>query len=307
MPKNQSGWFTDHLSQDEVDFSKNAAEQLREAPWTKKMLKESKIKGALSVQPSVQRTYNELNEIKSALFEVRFAFAIHLEHLTAEYEYPTGVDNSSIDFKVRDENNSWLIELTSLRESDAVKTATTLNNNSSIIYESITGKDENSPEILDILKLQNAIYNKVTKKNSKLKPIKFPKITNKNYHVIVIDARSINVSAVDYFDFALAINGSLSLSAINQGFYCRFFFNKNTKELSHIRGVFEENNEDGRSVIVRERIHFIGFTVEKSYSPGELMQEMIVFPNPRYFSNWRDIESIWPFQNRLINTFANRA
>lgn len=306
MPNSQRGWFTDYLSQNEVDFSKEAANQLQGVPWARKLLKESKIKNALDVQPSLQRAYSELNEIKSALFEVRFAFAIHLKNLIAEYEFSAGVDKSSIDFKVQEGNNFWLIELTSLRESDAVKDASTTNDNDFITYESITGKDKNSSEILDLLKLQNAIYNKVTKKNSKLIPFKFPKITNKNYHVLVIDARSTNAGAVDYFDFAVAINGSLSLSDINQGFYCRYFFNKNTKERSHIKGVFEENNQDSRSLIVRERIHFICFTVEKLYKSDELMQEMIIFPNPRYFSNWKEIKSIWPFQNRQINNFVSK-
>ncbi|VEB39315.1 Uncharacterised protein [Legionella sainthelensi] len=122
MSKQNLGKFTDYLSVDEVEFSKKAGKALQTASWGKKMLLDPKISSALAIEKNGNRTYEEFSSIKSALFEVRFAYVLQQRKLDdAEYETKTGIGKSTVDFKFNYNGSTWLIELTSIRESDAVK------------------------------------------------------------------------------------------------------------------------------------------------------------------------------------------
>jgi hypothetical protein len=57
------------------------------------------------------------------LFEARVAYELHRAKRTAEYEFPTGVGESSVDFRVHG-SPEWLIEVVSVSESKAVQKAT---------------------------------------------------------------------------------------------------------------------------------------------------------------------------------------
>jgi hypothetical protein len=57
------------------------------------------------------------------MFEVRFAFELRRAGVVAEYEYPTGVGESSIDLRVPG-SPAWLIEIVSIRASNVVKRGT---------------------------------------------------------------------------------------------------------------------------------------------------------------------------------------
>lgn len=159
------GCWTDPLSDYETTFSKEAAKKLEDkAPWAKKLLCDPKIRNAINIEQNESRTPTETKQIKAALFEVRFAYALYLAGLTAEYEYKTGVANSTVDFKLNSDPN-WLIELTSLRESKAVKDATLKSDDGTVAYVSTTEPGSNSPETLDLIKAQQAIFSKVANKD----------------------------------------------------------------------------------------------------------------------------------------------
>jgi hypothetical protein len=104
------------------------------------------------------RSDDEKSEIKSALFEIRFAYAIHCAGCIAEYECSSGIGNSTVDFLIHGKNNQsrWLVELTSLRESKAIKNNTSTCGNVSECV-SISSQYENSIEVIDIIKVQQAI------------------------------------------------------------------------------------------------------------------------------------------------------
>jgi hypothetical protein len=53
---------------------------------------------------------------------------------------------------------------------------------------------------------------------------------------------------------------------------------------------------DERSKIVREKIHFICFIVEKEYKPNEISEKMLIFANPQYFHDPKAVEKIWLFK-----------
>jgi len=288
----ENGQFSDYLNQEEVNFSKYAADILREEDWAIPMLSEDKISRSLNIT-SCPRDYDSLNEIKSALFEVRVALAIHNSGLSAEYEYSSAaMGNSSVDFGISTKDNDfWLIELTSLRESSAVKNAT-YKDNDFFSYFSISDNKSNSPEVLDILKVQNAICNKVS--NNLGNPIKFPPIREKSYHMIIVDMRGFNAGIADYFDYYNIVYGSQSLLNRDNGVYCRNWIDKEGKcEL--IKGLFASDHPSKKSKYVMERIHIIGFICEEKYSNNEIAAKIRFFGNPNLITNIEEISSKLPF------------
>lgn len=59
----------------------------------------------------------------SLMFEVRFAQELQLAGVTAEYEFRVGVGDSTVEFRLNT-TPTWLIELVSVRTSDAARRAT---------------------------------------------------------------------------------------------------------------------------------------------------------------------------------------
>ncbi|VEB39317.1 Uncharacterised protein [Legionella sainthelensi] len=172
------------------------------------------------------------------------------------------------------------------------KKATSTNKDTSYSYLSVTNNNTNSPEILELIKLQNVIYSKAQHNG---KPHKFPEISNDTYHVIMIDARSNNAGISDHYDYHIVMYGSHSLTNVNDGVYCRGFIDKNTGNMEHIKGVFQQNNPNPISKIICERIHFICFVKEQEYKENELINKMDVFPNPNFFRDSEKFSRLWPF------------
>jgi hypothetical protein len=90
--ENTLGHWADGIADKEVTLSKDAAKILSDIDWAKPLLKESKISNTPTIQPFNNRSYDKMQQIKSAFFEVRFALAIHQAGFTAGYECKTGVE-----------------------------------------------------------------------------------------------------------------------------------------------------------------------------------------------------------------------
>lgn len=282
---NEKGRFSDYLTYDEIKFSKQAGDTLKKhSSWANKMLKEGKILKALDVTPELDRSYDKLNEIKSALFEVRFAYAIHMAELQAEYEFSCGIGKKTIDFKITN-SHEWLIELTSLRESSAVK-ENIFGDKNSFSYSSITTVSDvkNSPEIRDIIKAQTAICRKICK---------FPETTSNAYHMILVDMRSINIGCSDRVDYWNCAYGSKTLAHFDDGFYYREWIDQNGQK-KPIKGLFDEDE------CIRTRIHALGFVSEKEYTGNEIFTKMKIFGNSHLFKSKSELEKIFPFQGPCI-------
>ena len=58
------------------------------------------------------------------LLEARIAYALHGRGVKPDYEYQTGVGDSSADFRVVGNSETWLIEVVKIGESAAAKAAT---------------------------------------------------------------------------------------------------------------------------------------------------------------------------------------
>ena len=278
--QNEKGCFADYLKSEEVSFSKMAAETLKECPWAKKLLNDLKINRATQVKPDNNRDYASFNEIKSALFEVRFAYSLYKLGLTAEYEHDCGLGDSSVDFKIKIGNYTWLIELTSCRESLEVKKHTTIYENY-FSYCSVSNPVSNSPEVVDIIKTQQAILNKVF--NKKNKPIKFPSpVPGENFvHMILTDMRAFNAGGSDTYDYCNIAFGSDPLKNVNGGSCCRYWRDKDKEHI--IQGLFDTTHPETRSVNIRDRIHVLGFIFEKTFNENELIENMECFYNPQFY------------------------
>ncbi len=296
--KHLSGW-ADTLHEDEFNFSKQASEKLKTVPWAEKFLDDKKIKNALNYKSSEDPYKRQVRTVKSSLFEIRFAYSIYKAGLKAEYEYKTGVGNSSIDFRIISQNKlspSWLVELTSLGDSEAVKENTVIKGDAHRFSSLTTPWDkENSPEVRDLIKVQQAILNKVSrisKDEMKIIPIKFPKISEEDdhaqtYHVIIIDIRGFGAGISDFYDYMNILYGSQGLDDV----YKREWIEKDgSKKL--IKGVFDHEHPDPRAHILQERVHAIGFIDEKNFNEDEILTQLKLYPNKK-FTNLQKIRDLW--------------
>lgn len=221
---------------------------------------------------------SEMVTIKSAFFEVRLANVINKAGLQAEYEFKTGIGNSSVDFKVigKKTGKTFLIELTSLRDSvrlkketihlDVYDNAGTIDDCSVIM--STTGiSDKNSLRLTEIHRLQNVICTKVyDAKNGK--PIKFPEPSAHSLHIIIVDTRGFAFKS-DIIDHCMVTLGSEILK-------------DEYKPEKPVIGIFDLNHPKEEMKYVRERIHAIGFIREDWYDEGEIIAKTQFVINPKF-------------------------
>lgn len=281
----ECGFWSDYLIENEISFSKYAYKQLLEEEPFKNFCKKVSKSIKDSETPNPNRVLSEINRIKSDLLEARFIYELFLSEKCSdiEYEFKTGLNNSSVDFKFLDkQNNTWYIELTSLRDSSAVKKATTQDG---IFYNYYSHNDpnseENSSEVLDIIKTQNALINKTVNKNKN--PIKFAIPDENTFNVIVIDMRAFNAGGYDGYDCRLISYG-------NNATPYPLFFNKKP-----IVGIFEESHPNENAKFIRERVHFIMFIKEKSYEQDEIKKQHIAYPNINLFGTSEKAKEVWDY------------
>ena len=278
------GVWSDRLRTDEVDFTQKIITSFEsQNNWTSQLLNDAKIRNMLALLecPKHMNTDN-IKAVKAALFEIRIANAIYQSGYNAIYECKTGVDKTSVDFLIHcDENkgqHNWLVELTSLRDSEDIKQATTQKND---IYCYIS--PDNNAEVKDIWRAQQVILSKVAKsckKKSAIIPIKFPvpNATMSTYNAIVIDMRAINLGMVDKYDLQIIMYGSQHLRNIKYGLLYREFVTTDGVR-KPILGICDPKYEDPRAQYFRERIHAVGFINEKTYKQGEINSEIQTYCN----------------------------
>ena len=205
--------------------------------------------------------------IKARFFEIRFAYAIYQSGLNAEYEFKTGVGNKSIDFKVigKKTKNNFLIELTSLRDSEIVKQNIKSSGNWVTYSSTSFGKsvNVNSPEEMEYIKVQQAILHKADK---------FPKIASGNYHIIIIDMRRVSGGIVDEIDYHHIAYGGEQLHDSNKRYFLSNKQENKDNERDLIKGVFEYTE-------IKDKIHAVGFVLENNYTHNEIKSKTKLFVN----------------------------
>lgn len=113
------------ITYEEIEYTKTCVQEIKSCLWANKLITEfNKIKKINDEFPE---------EIRALLFEIRFAYALCKLGHGIQNGYKCGTRNSEIgvsdvDFCITEINGTkWLVELTSLNESDDVKEKTIFN------------------------------------------------------------------------------------------------------------------------------------------------------------------------------------
>jgi hypothetical protein len=228
------------------------------------------------------------------LFEVRFAYEIHRAGYTAEYEHRAGVNESTVEFRVAG-NREWLIELVSIRASDAAKAAT---RRTGMIYEQTLrtdATDHRQSEEAEMLTAEQKIGEKVFADG---RPTKFP-VPSSAVHAIVVDMRGYLDEGGDIFDYRQMAYGPSGIPADHA--WMIHYWEKEPGKLVPIAGLFEKSNPLRAAPFVQERIHFLGFVREREYTDGEIASTAYYLANPHRLSSEAEARAVFethPLQNR---------
>lgn len=285
--------WTDALKLEEVEGTLRAADVLITVPWATSVLTRAR-----SCLERLRRGQEDLDAYRenpltsaeqSLLFEIRFAAALARQGVTAQYEYPTEVGETSMDFRAN-LNPPWLVELVSLRMSDASKEATWADGN----YYGMTlmtsvGDNRKSPEA-EMIRAQERISEKVYDRKQQ-QPIKFPTPSGA-MHLLMVDARGyqggLGGRAADWLQISFGPKG------LSHPFT---WFDSDTNKWSPIRGLFEPECPLVAAKTMKERIHFIGFICEKTFGNEEIRDCSIYLGNRSLFDSddsARQAVANWP-------------
>jgi len=266
--------WTDDLTVAGAVYTQSAMDALQNVPWAKPLL--SRVAGAGGLKATNM----------PLLFEVRFAYEVHLAGAIAEYEYAAGVGDSTVDFRIQGERD-WLVELVSLRETEALKRAT----QSTAIAEGVemtetlltTGQADKQTEEDEMVTAQGKIGKKAFLDE---KPTKFP-IPTTAVHLILVDTRGYLGTGGDAIDYQQITNGA---AAIHPDVSWATHF----KDGQPILGLFEgaTSHPQRAAQTLRERVHFIGFIAERDYHEGEIRNRAYYRPNPHLLPTMAEQQAI---------------
>jgi hypothetical protein len=229
------------------------------------------------------------------LFELRYAHDLARARVAPEYEHRTGVGNSTVDFKLPGAV-PWLVELVSIRESDAMKAATSRETHASGIRTE-TLLLSSTTEILDTSKKkqtqQHELLRVVHKLGEKVydgaKPIKFPVPDGSAFHMLLVDMRGFEGIAGDPDrDHCRQITGGPS--AVREEFNVA----RHADTWEPIRGVWDPANTATAATLLRERVHVIGFVHEQLYCDDEIRDVTLPFLNAALFPDKERFHDLYP-------------
>lgn len=228
------------------------------------------------------------------MFEVRFAYELKRAERVASYEYNAGVGSSKVEFYIPGEI-TWLIELVSIRASQAAQRAITkkVMPPNDIFFEQIIISNNpcdiaQSPEA-EMITAQQKIGEKVFSKD---RPTKFPLPKDNFYHVILSDMRGYLDSGGDSYDYRQIAYGAAGIPGNRNGL---LHYWKNEP----IKGLFEESCPLKAARSVQKRIHFLGFVCEQKYREGEIPETALFLPNYHLVSDEevKAISESFPLKN----------
>lgn len=258
----------------EVEFCRRLLTELENVEWIQPLLRQL---GAAD-----SWTYST----KPLLFELRFAAALHAARLHPQYEYRTGVGDSTVDFRVTHSNAQWLIELVCILASDAVKRATWRDG---LFFGTALSTDSPDPTQSiegELILAQQKIGEKVFTKNG---PIKFPPPRPGSFHMILVDMRGFGITGGDIWDYRCIAYGPSGV--VPNALHLVHSWRGADGQRRPILGLFDENNTHLRAArTFQERIHFIGFCGDHEYSSHSLRNRTLSLANPHLFHTNHEAE-----------------
>jgi hypothetical protein len=268
----------DNLTLAEAEFTKHALEMLKGLAWAQPLIKNISDAGGI------------IQQNMPFLFEARIAYALHRRGVNVQYEYPTGVGSSSVDFHVVSNGHNWLIEIVKIGESVAATDATRHDGpyTTRVLKTPSAGataaESKQSPEG-ELLLVEQKIAEKVMRGR---KPIKFPEPATE-LHMIIIDTRAF-LNGGDADDYAQIAYGRDGMR--HQGNILKWP-NPKTGKWEPIKGLFQPENPLRGARLIQERIHFLGFVAEKTYEDEEIPRLTVPCANPHLISNEQAVRTAW--------------
>jgi hypothetical protein len=260
--------WPDALTVEEHDYTCKALSVLREEPWAARLVRE----GEPLLRPLSSDSRRQAK--MGILFELRYAYELHRAGCCIDYEHRTGVGHSTVDFRVRSERE-WLIEIVSVRVSDALRDASfRYGDFGGFVLSTGAGRQSEEEELV---RIQGKIAGKA---------VKFPPPSNV-LHMIVVDVRGLQCS--DEGDYAEIAYGWRGLTL------------EYRPELVHlvggepVRGVFEPSNPIRGVATIQNRIHAVCFVHERRYREGEIAENARYCPNPHLLQDAEVDKGIAPF------------
>lgn len=253
--------WMDRLNTKEKARTECAIEDLSTISWAQPLLSRLSNSGGIS------------SENMPLMFEVRFAHELHLAGVTAEYEYHGGVGGSTIEFRLNT-TPTWLIELVSVRPSDATKRAT---QKIGEIYEQLlvpTSDDPGRSEPGEMITVQQKIGEKVFSGGA---PTKFPPLDG-SLRMILTDIRGYLDQGGDCYDYRQMAYGPSGIPA--QYSWARSYWLGGS-----VIGLFDERNPLRAAPYIQERIHFLGFVRENDFLKTEITDSGYYLANWNLFSD----------------------
>ncbi|MEW6207489.1 MAG: hypothetical protein AB1631_03925 [Acidobacteriota bacterium] len=281
--------WSDELTVAEADFTQHAVDVLANVSWAQPLLTRFNKRGGLK------------SENMPLLFEIRFALELYRAGVRADYEYPTGVGDSSVDFHFKGDTE-WIIEVVSVCESDAVKRATHQNGQ---LYQqrlSTNNADPAQSVEAEMITVEQKIGEKAYVRG---RPTKFP-VPNGAIHLIIIDMRGYlgrgrNATSRDFIpDYQQIAYGYRGIPPNLSWMVCYWDGRSGNRE--PIKGLFERSNPLKSAPLIQERIHFLGFVLERNYCEGEIADVGYYLANPHLFSDdmqAREAYESFPLKRRL--------
>ena len=258
--------WSDRLKAKEAEYTQHALDELSSVSWATPLLTRLQSAGGLK------------SENMPIMFEVRFAYELHRAGVSAIYEYQAGVGNSAVEFKT-ETTPPWLVELVSIRTSDAAKRAV---RQTGLIYEQLLAPTPDDParsEEAEMITAEQKIGEKVFTDG---RPTKFPPVSD-SLHLIVTDIRGYLDEGGDVFDYRQMAYGARGIPA--QYSWMIHYWEIVPGKTQPIRGLFERDNPLHSARYVQERIHFLGFVREREFREGEIRDLAYYLANPHIFSD----------------------
>jgi hypothetical protein len=250
--------WSDVLLAREVEYTQRAIDGLGSVPWATPLLLRLESAGGLVAANM------------PLFFEVRFAYELHQAGAIADYESCAGVGASTVDFRIHG-RREWLVELVSIRESQALKQAT---EQVGVLYQRLLTTNAESRAHSEEAEMITALGKIGEKVFTNGQPTKFPPPSHA-VHAILADMRGYLGNGGDAVDYQQMANGAAGV-APKVAWAIHFW------EEQPIRGLFEKvpDHPLRAAEVMQDRIHFIGFIAEKDYRVGEIRERSYWRPNP---------------------------
>ena len=280
LERRKGHWY--QFAEGELDHVCRCMDELRPVSWAADLVDRAEVAIKLVEwladnedileTPEWLENWVKLEDLRTTLFEVRYAFDLHNRGITPTYEKET-LGNSSVDFEICVHGATFLIELLSTTQTQA------MTNQTEHLTETLRVLRANDSE--ELRKVQGKIVRKVARKDNAAQehvPHKFlaPEPGATIYNVIIADTRGFAGGAhLEPFDRGQLVFGTL--------YYLQ---NGGVKQRAHrignqpLAGLFDAAKSGTEALLFRQRIHLLGLVSEEKFGPDQVLQQTRLYQNP---------------------------